>query len=316
MSSMNFDRTNNTEAGADPAQDHFLHAAEAEEAQAYRSRQQDHGGEQERTRQQLLVLQPVTGRDQPSPLRHVDIEGQLPKRHGFRGGKTLPHLFGRQVGGKTIGVPEHRRIAARINAGFLEPPIALIQRRALCLDPFLEFAGVIEGVNADAPELRTLLAARLGVDDGRAVGAFLTHPEAAGVFLQGRAGKLAHHLGFKALGALVQHGSERVVKRGGDGAEQERRNERWRHKLPGGNACGARYDQLQAARQPQIARHRSHQHRERHDALGELGDAERGNLGEDQGRSLRPVGAAAQQFDVVDHRRERDHAEERADDRS
>ena len=190
----------------------------------------------------------------------------------------------------------------------------MFKRRALCLDPLLELAVAVERVNADAAESSALLAARFGVDDGRAVGAALTHPEAAGVFPHRRGGKLARHLGFEPLGALVHHRGQRIVDRGGDGAEQKRRDHRGCDELPGGNAGRARNDQFEPARQRQIAGHRADQHRERHDALGKLRHAEHGNFRQHQRGGFRPVRAAAQQLDIVDHRGERDHAEERADD--
>ncbi len=167
----------------------------------------------------------------------------------------------------------------------------------------------------DAAEHCALLAARAGVDDRCAVGALLADPESRGVRLQ-RRGVLAQHLGLETLRALVQHRGDGIVDRGGDRAEDKRRDHGRRDELPGGNAGRARDHELEPARQRQIARHGADQHRERHDALGELRHAEHRDLGEDHRGCVRPVGAAAHQFDVVDHRRERDYADERTDDGS
>ena len=113
----------------------------------------------------------------------------------------------------------------------------------------------------------------------------------------------------------MHHRGERIVNRGRDDAEQERSDHRRRDELPGGHAGRSRDDQFEPARQREIARHRADQHGKRHNALGELGDAKQGNFRKNERGCFRPIRAAAQQLDIVDHAGERDHAEERADDR-
>ena len=160
MSSVIFDSTNKQEAGGDAAQHHLLHAAEAEEAQAHRSRKHHHGGEEERARQQLLILQPITRGAEAGAIGHFDVGGKLPERHGFRRGKAFPHLLEGQIGAEPVAVLDAGGFAAGVDARFVEPPVALLQRGASRLDPLLEMAGAVEGEHADAAELRALLAAR------------------------------------------------------------------------------------------------------------------------------------------------------------
>ena len=168
----------------------------------------------------------------------------------------------------------------------------------------MEMAGAVEGVDADVAELRSLLAARFGVDDRGPLGAPLPDPEAARVLVHRRGGKLAQQLGFEPLGALMQDRGDGVVERGRHRPEHECRNHRRRHELPRGDAGSARNDQLEAPREREVARHRAHQHGERHDALGELRDAEKRDLGEEPRGRVGPVGAAAHELDIVDHRRQ------------
>jgi hypothetical protein len=122
----------------------------------------------------------------------------------------------------------------------------------------MEVAGAVEGVDADIAKLRSLLAARFGIDDRGPFGAPLPHPEAARILVHCRGGKFAQHLGFEPLGALMQDRSDGVVERGRRRAEHERGNHRRRHELPGGDAGGAGNDQLEAPGERQVARHCAH----------------------------------------------------------
>ena len=108
----------------------------------------------------------------------------------------------------------------------------------------------------------------------------------------------------------MQHRREWIVECGRDGSEDECRDHRRRHKLPCGNAGGARNDEFMAARQCQITGHRANQNRERHDAFGELGDAVHGDFREQPGRGVGPVCATPHQLDVIDHGGEGDDADE------
>ena len=127
MSSVIFDRHEKQESRGNAAQDHLLHAAETEEAQAHRGGEHDHGGKKKRSRQQLLILQAVAGGDKTSPIGQLDIGRELPKRHGLRCGEAFAHLLERQVGGEPVGLLERRRPAAYVDPRVLEPPIALLK---------------------------------------------------------------------------------------------------------------------------------------------------------------------------------------------
>src|ERR1700733_8825546 len=74
-----FRQNEQKEAGGDAAQDHLLHAAHPEEAQTNRSRKHDHGGEQERPRQQQLILQPIAHRAETGAISTVAQARRLPK---------------------------------------------------------------------------------------------------------------------------------------------------------------------------------------------------------------------------------------------
>src|ERR1700733_8784654 len=178
-----FRQNEQKEAGGNAAQDHLLHAAETEETQANGSGEHDHGREQEGPRQKELILQPVACRAEAGAIRHLDVSGKLPKRHGFRRGEAFAHLLERQIGCKPIAVLDIRRFAVRVDARIVELPVALLQRRAFGFDARLEMALAVEREDADAAERRALLAARIGIDDRRTVGALLPDPETTGAFL-------------------------------------------------------------------------------------------------------------------------------------
>ena len=81
------------------------------------------------------------------------------------------------------------------------------------------------------------------------------------------------------LGAPEHHRRQRAHRAVVDQhAEQQRAERRRGEEFPGGNAGGARNDQLGRTRQPPEAQHAAEQHRERQHLHGNIGQAQRGDL--------------------------------------
>src|SRR5580698_3236134 len=85
-------------------QNHLLHAAETEEAQAHSRRQHHHCSQQKRLCEKFMVLQAVAGGGKSRAFGRPDITRELPKRHSLRRRETVAHMSRRQGGGKDEAV--------------------------------------------------------------------------------------------------------------------------------------------------------------------------------------------------------------------
>ena len=143
--------------------------------------------------------------------------------------------------------------------------------------------------------------------------ATLAQPEAgAGGSERGIA---AEQLRFEPRRLLAQRCRDRIVERRHGGADHERNHERRRDELPGRDAGRPRHDELQAARQIQIAEHRRDEHGEGHDPLGDEGYPIERDLGDEECREILDVSGAAEHLDEIDHRDQRECPCEHGEDR-
>ena len=194
---------------------------------------------------------------------------QLPERHGFRGREGFLDLGAGQVGLQIVDVVVRRQRLAGVDARVLQPPIAVVQRRALGFDAAEKAVGIVEREDGHVGELGALLAAGRGVDDRLAVLAALAQPEAA----VGRAQDCGcRRSGSPPAAPIVraERRRHRIVDRRHDDADEQRDHDRRRTNcqadMPAERATtsSSRRDRFE------IADHRADQHRERHDALGDV----------------------------------------------
>ena len=121
---------------------------------------------------------------------------------------------------------------------------------------------------------------------------------------------LIEQLGFEPFRLLAKRRRKRVVYCRRPDPKKQRHNDGRRDELPSRHSGRAGDNELEPARQIEEARHRADQHCERHQALGDLGNAKERGLGNRPGRNIGNLRGAPHQLDVVDQDYEHEHPDE------
>ena len=277
-----------------------LDIAEAERPERAGGRDQHHGHEQERPRQQQLILHTVLRRGQSRPLRDLDEVREIPERNRVLSAEGISHLRRGEVGADQIMLVQIGLAAHGTNPGVLKFPAAVLEDCFARLDALRR--GLIRSVlkHRDAVELEALIGRPRGVKDGRAVGAILAQPSAGVLGLEQRVFAV-ESLGVKPLGFGAGAGGERIVERHEHDAEQEGNDHGGEHELPYRYAGGAHDDELRRAAQHQENADRADQHGEGEGELGEGGQTKQSHPGEQEAGNIAVVVAGApQHLDEID----------------
>src|SRR5450631_3557433 len=149
-----------------------------------------------------MVLQAVACGRKSRAFRGSDIAGELPKRHGLRGGETVADLGWRQAGGEEETVLVDRRSVEGVAAGGFEQPAPFLKRRFARFDSLLEFEVEVEPEHREPGQPHALLFAAGGIDDGLAIAVHLIDPEAGSV-LYAAAGSGAEQFRLHSLGKFA-----------------------------------------------------------------------------------------------------------------